>query len=146
MKMSDHVCELCTQSGGEILFQNVQLRVVLVDDTQHPGFCRVIWKAHIKEMTDLAPPDRSILMKAVCLVESVIREVMQPEKINLASLGNMVPHLHWHIIPRYADDAQFPAPVWVEAKRVTEPDVITTRRSMLPVLRKAMVQRLNLSA
>jgi diadenosine tetraphosphate (Ap4A) HIT family hydrolase len=37
---------------------------------------------------------------------------MAPDKINLASLGNVVPHLHWHVIPRFADDPHFPNPVW----------------------------------
>jgi diadenosine tetraphosphate (Ap4A) HIT family hydrolase len=37
---------------------------------------------------------------------------MQPDKINLASLGNVVPHLHWHVIPRFVDDPHFPNPVW----------------------------------
>jgi diadenosine tetraphosphate (Ap4A) HIT family hydrolase len=143
--MTNQACELCDQDGGEVIFRNNSLRILLVDDVLHPGFCRVIWNEHIKEMTDLAPSDRSRLMMTVCLVESVIREIMQPVKINLASLGNMVPHLHWHIIPRYTDDAQFPAPVWVEAKRVTSPEVILARQSLLPALRKAMVQRLNLS-
>ncbi len=138
-------CELCDQDGGDVIFRNKYLRIVLVDDADYPGFCRVIWNAHIKEMTDLAPTERSMLMKTVCVVESVIREIMQPEKINLASLGNMVPHLHWHIIPRYADDAQFPAPIWAAAKREPKLDVMTARQSLLPILRKAMAQRLNLS-
>ena len=41
-----------------------------------------------------------------------MRQVLNPTKINLASLGNMTPHLHWHVIPRFADDVNFPNPVW----------------------------------
>jgi diadenosine tetraphosphate (Ap4A) HIT family hydrolase len=67
---------------------------------------------------------------------------MQPKKINLASLGNMVPHLHWHIIPRYTDDAHFPAPVWAESQRVTSAASLAARRELLPALRAAMVSRL----
>ena len=51
-------------------------------------------------------------MRVVCLVEQVQRDVLKPTKVNLASLGNMVAHVHWHVIPRYADDACFPNPVW----------------------------------
>ena len=105
-------CELCTSPGGEVVFQGTQLRVVLVDDAQYPGFCRVIWRDHVREMTELPSADRTLLMDAVWQVESAVREVMQPQKVNLASLGNVVPRLHWHVIPRYADDAHFPAPVW----------------------------------
>ena len=44
--------------------------------------------------------------------EAALRKVMAPDKVNLASLGNVVPHLHWHVIPRFADDPHFPNPVW----------------------------------
>ena len=56
-------------------------------------------------------------MAAVFTVEVAVRKVFQPEKVNLASLGNVVPHLHWHVIPRFADDRHFPNPIWGEAKR-----------------------------
>lgn len=133
-------CELCEESGGEILFRNEQLRVVLIADANYPGFCRVIWNAHVKEMTDLAIEDRSTLMRAVCQVEAALREVMQPEKINLACLGNMVPHLHWHLIPRFTDDAHFPNPIWATAVRQTADAILSERRGLLPALRAAVVR------
>ena len=105
-------CELCAQAGGELIWQNDQLRVVLVDDKLFAGFTRVIWQEHVVEITDLASEQRSALMKTVCLVETIQREVLKPTKINLASLGNMTPHLHWHVIPRFEQDANFPNPVW----------------------------------
>ena len=112
-------CELCEQSGGEILWQSDLYRVIWVDDKHYPGFCRVILNRHVKEMTDLDEPERMMLMHAVFAVESAVREVVRPDKINLASLGNVVPHLHWHIIPRFADDRHFPNPIWGEVKRET---------------------------
>lgn len=133
-------CELCEESGGEILFRNEQLRVVLIADANYLGFCRVIWNAHVKEMTDLAIEDRSTLMRAVCQVEAALREIMQPEKINLACLGNMVPHLHWHLIPRFTDDAHFPNPIWAAAVRETADDVLSQRRALLPALREAVTR------
>ena len=105
-------CELCAQAGGELIWQNDQLRVELVDDKLFAGFTRVIWQEHVVEITDLASEQRSALMKTVCLVETIQREVLKPTKINLASLGNMTPHLHWHVIPRFEQDANFPNPVW----------------------------------
>ena len=114
-------CELCTQDGGEIIFRNDFLRIVLVADADYPGFCRVICNAHIAEMTDLPIPQRSQLMMTVCKVEQAIRHVMRPDKINLASLGNMTPHLHWHVIPRYKEDKHFPQSVWGVAQREASP-------------------------
>jgi diadenosine tetraphosphate (Ap4A) HIT family hydrolase len=110
-------CELCLQDGGTLLYRDAVLRVVLVDEPDYPGFCRVIWNAHVKEMTDLAPAERSRFMAAVFATESAVREVCAPHKVNLASLGNAVPHLHWHVIPRHAEDAHFPNPVWGERRR-----------------------------
>jgi len=80
---------------------------------------RVILNAHAKEMTDLPAADQQALMQVVLTAEAALREVMAPDKINLASLGNVVPHLHWHVIPRFADDPHFPNPVWGERKRTT---------------------------
>ena len=114
-------CELCTQTGGELLWQDKHCRVVLVDEPGYAGFCRVIWTAHVKEMTDLAIDDREHVMHVVLAVESVLRGELNPLKINLASLGNMVPHLHWHVIPRYADDPHFPLPIWAGAHREAPP-------------------------
>jgi diadenosine tetraphosphate (Ap4A) HIT family hydrolase len=110
-------CELCSQDGGTVLHRDHELRIVLVDDADHPGFCRVIWNAHVKEMTDLPPDARARLMRAVFATETAVRSVCAPLKINLASLGNAVPHLHWHVIPRHADDAHFPQPVWGARQR-----------------------------
>lgn len=127
------VCELCEVDGGELIVKTAQLRVVLIDDANYPGFCRVIWNTHVKEMTDLAISDRSSLMQAVCKVEQAVRDVMQPHKINLASLGNMVPHLHWHVIPRYLDDAHFPNPIWASTDKSSQS--LDAKRALLPELR-----------
>lgn len=135
-------CELCNGPGGDVLYQGTQFRVVLVDDVQYPGFCRVIWRDHVAEVTDLNELDRMLMMDVLWQVETVMRDVMQPKKINLASLGNVVPHLHWHIIPRYADDAHFPAPVWAVTQRITPDNVLAARRALLPALRDAMALRL----
>ncbi|MDR2874697.1 MAG: HIT family protein [Methylobacillus sp.] len=110
-------CELCDHPGGTILWQDALCRIVLVDDADYPGFCRVILNRHAKEMTDLPEAERQRLMTVVFAVEAALRKVAQPDKINLASLGNMTPHLHWHVIPRYADDRHFPNPIWGVAKR-----------------------------
>jgi diadenosine tetraphosphate (Ap4A) HIT family hydrolase len=117
-------CPLCDTPGGEVLWQDDFCRVALVADTpEYPGFCRVILARHVKEMTDLAPEERTRLMDRVWKTEQAVRDVMQPDKINLASLGNVVPHLHWHVVPRFLHDPHFPNPIWGEAKRepVTQP-------------------------
>lgn len=115
--MSAVTCELCDRAGGVLLFEDDLCRVVLVGDADYPGFCRVILNRHVKEMTDLEPQARARLMQAVFAVEQGLRDLLRPDKINLASLGNLTPHLHWHVIPRFADDRHFPQSVWGEAQR-----------------------------
>jgi diadenosine tetraphosphate (Ap4A) HIT family hydrolase len=105
--------------GGELLWQDDLCRVVLVDDPNYVGFCRVILNQHVKEMTDLSDVDRSKVMQLTFVVESVLRDVLQPTKINLASLGNKTPHIHWHVIPRFESDVHFPETIWSEAVRQT---------------------------
>lgn len=85
---------------------------MLVKDRDYAGYCRVIWNSHVKEMTDLSAAQRAHCMRVVFAVERALRSVLAPDKINLASFGNMAPHLHWHIIPRFETDAHFPNPVW----------------------------------
>jgi diadenosine tetraphosphate (Ap4A) HIT family hydrolase len=117
VETSSQACELCSKPGGAILWQSGSCRVVRVDDAHYPGFCRVIWNRHVREMSDLVPADRQRLMKVVFAVEAAVRRLFAPDKINLASFGNMVPHLHWHIIPRWHDDRHFPEPVWGAVQR-----------------------------
>lgn len=105
-------CPLCDGAGGEVVWSDRELRVILADEPDYPGFTRVVWAEHVAEMSDLAPGERDRLMAVVWRVESVQRAVFAPDKINLASLGNVVAHLHWHVIPRWRDDKHFPQPVW----------------------------------
>ena len=128
-------CPLCTPDIQDILWQDPFCRVILVDDANYPGFCRVILNTHVKEMTDLDPAKQARLMQVVFAVEAAVREVLQPDKINLASLGNVVPHLHWHVIPRFADDANFPDAIWAAARR-------TGARTAPPELRARLVSAL----
>jgi diadenosine tetraphosphate (Ap4A) HIT family hydrolase len=110
-------CELCEQDGGILILRTDKLRVIRAADADHPAFYRVIWNEHVAEWTDLTPENRSHIMQTVAKVEKVLRECLQPTKINLASLGNVVPHLHWHVIARYDWDARWPAPVWAPLQR-----------------------------
>jgi diadenosine tetraphosphate (Ap4A) HIT family hydrolase len=122
-------CELCRADGGAVLWRDGFCRVVLVGDADYPGFCRVILSRHVREMTDLEASERARLMQVVFAVEAVLRECLRPDKINLASFGNVVPHLHWHVIPRFAADRHFPAPVWASPQRGSprRPPVDSTR-------------------
>ena len=110
-------CELCDQAGGTVLWRDDRCRVVLVAERDYPGYCRVIWNAHVREMTDLNEEDRRHCMHVVFAVERALRDQLNPDKMNLASFGNMAPHVHWHVIARTRDDAHFPQSIWGARER-----------------------------
>lgn len=115
-------CALCATDGGRLIWRNDAIRVVAVDDADLPGYTRIIWQQHETEITDLSSRDQHELMRSVFVVEGVQRAILQADKINLASLGNMTPHLHWHIIPRWKSDPWFPDSIW--AQRREGPDAL----------------------
>jgi len=106
----------------------------------------VIWNRHVAEMTDLTPGERDHLMALVFAVEEAIRHVMHPDKINVAALGNMVPHIHWHVIPRFVDDAFFPGSAWSNRVQETKKAILEARRKKaqdLPVAIKSLIAALS---
>jgi diadenosine tetraphosphate (Ap4A) HIT family hydrolase len=133
-------CELCAVTAAAVLWQNDLCRVVRVEEPGYPGFVRVILGRHVREMTDLAPGERQALMDVVFAVEEAVRETMRPDKMNLASLGNVVPHVHWHVIPRFRDDRHFPAPIWAAPQR--EPAAHPEREERAAGLAAALAARL----
>jgi len=140
--MNQPHCPLCQTDSGDVLWRDPFCRVVLADEPDYPGFLRVILNTHVKEMTDLSPADQAVLMQVVFAAEAALREVMQPDKVNLASLGNVVPHLHWHVIPRFADDPHFPNPVWgqktAQDKRHAAPHGETQRARLEAALNRRL--------
>ena len=108
---------MCASRDLPAIWRDEQLRVVSAGDPDYPGFLRVIWHEHVREMTDLSPAARAHCLRVVFAVEQALRDTLRPDKINVASLGNQVPHVHWHVIPRFVDDAHFPEPVWAARQR-----------------------------
>ena len=73
-------------------------------------------------------------MDLVCAIEQVLLERLLPAKINLASLGNMVPHLHWHVVARFDWDSHFPQPIWGPRQRHVDPPAAARLAMPLPEL------------
>jgi len=143
-------CVLCADTikpeEGELIWRGDDCRIVLVNDPYLPGFCRVIWNRHVSEMSELTFGERDVLMSLVFVVEEAVRYVMRPAKVNLASLGNQVPHLHWHVIPRYLDDAFFPGSVWSARAQQTPEAILEVRKRQardLPAAIRAAISQLH---
>jgi diadenosine tetraphosphate (Ap4A) HIT family hydrolase len=108
---------LCEADGGLLVVRLDDCRVIRAQEAGFPAFYRVVLHAHVAEWSDLPEPAQVALMRVVNVVERALREHLQPTKINLAALGNVVPHLHWHVIARFDWDSHFPAPVWAAPVR-----------------------------
>jgi diadenosine tetraphosphate (Ap4A) HIT family hydrolase len=135
-------CPLCEGPGGRLVFEAPQFRVIHAVEAGFPAFYRVIWRDHVAEFSDLPATDRTLCMDAVTAVEQCLRDHLAHAKINLAALGNMVPHLHWHVIARYDWDTHFPAPVWAAAQRDRDADREAAVSARLPAAEAAMIAAL----
>lgn len=114
-------CELCRHPGGSEIWRDADWRVVRVADDAYPAFYRVIANRHVAEFSDLPQAARQRCVELVAAVEGALRQQLAPTKINLASLGNQVAHLHWHVVARFDWDARFPQPIWGRAEREVDP-------------------------
>jgi diadenosine tetraphosphate (Ap4A) HIT family hydrolase len=140
--MAEVACPLCAEDGGALIWRGEHLRVIRAQEAGFPAFYRVVWNAHVAEFSDLSAAERAHCMEAVALVEQALREHLAPTKVNLAALGNMVPHLHWHVIARFDWDSHFPSPVWAPAQRPSPAAQEDAVRALLPALEAALQPRL----
>jgi diadenosine tetraphosphate (Ap4A) HIT family hydrolase len=135
-------CALCDGAGGRVVFEAPAFRVIHAQEDGFPAFYRVVWRDHVAEFSDLGAEARTLSMEAVATVEQSLREHLAPTKINLAALGNMVPHLHWHVIARFEWDSHFPAPVWALAQRDRDAGREAALAAKLPAAEAAMIAAL----
>ena len=139
-------CPLCEGPGGLLVAATDRLRVIRAAEPGFPGFYRVVWAAHAAEFTDLTPADRLHCMEAVAAVEDAVRRHLRPDKVNLAALGNMVPHLHWHVIARFRWDSRWPGAVWAPPQREAPIEALAELEAALPAVERAIAAALAASA
>ncbi|HSA60599.1 MAG TPA: HIT family protein [Nitrospiraceae bacterium] len=113
--VTDPACKACqaTWPRADHFIADLGLsKAYLHDDQFFPGWTVVVLQRHATELFHLAPTERIQLMEEVNLVARVIAQVYEARKINYELLGNQLPHIHWHIIPRLANDPAPLEPVW----------------------------------
>lgn len=137
-------CPLCENVGGILVYSTKYWRVVRVSDEQAargvPAFWRLIGQNHIAELSDLPTVAQNQLTPALIAIEKEIRQTLHPKKINIASLGNMTPHLHWHIVARFENDPWWPAPIWAAENRPENPNASAAIQKQLPELDAALAR------
>ena len=112
-------CAHCAGVNEDRLWEGDLFRIVLVHNSGFEGWCRVVLHEHVAELTDLDVDQRQAVLAAVIALEEALRAELQPTKMNIAALATGMPHLHFHLIPRFSDDPTFPEPVWLPPVRTS---------------------------
>lgn len=126
-----------------VIWQGDDFYVIHAQEENFPAFYRLIWNTHVTEFSELTPDERYRCTDALVTVERVLREQLQPTKVNVASLGNQTPHLHWHIIARFAWDSHFPGAVWGTAQQNVDDDKINALAANIPSINQQIAARLS---
>jgi len=141
--MKDPACKACSgiwPRADHFIADLGLSNAYLHDDQFFPGWTVVVFKRHATEMFHLAPTERIQLMEEVNLVAKVVAQVYEVRKINYELLGNQLPHIHWHVIPRLASDPDPLEPVWrVQHEPVlrSEPDLQSTIQRLQQAIQEA---------
>ncbi len=135
-------CALCDAPGGRVLVQAGRWRLIHAEEAGFPAFYRVVWQEHVREFSELGAAERHECMDVVAAVEDALLRHLRPAKVNVAALGNMVPHLHWHVVARFDWDSHFPAPLWAAPRRSTDPALLEQVGAKLPALEEDLRTRL----
>ena len=104
----DSRLETDTLHLGDLLLS----RVRLMNDARFPWLILVPRKPDLREFTDLAAPERAMLMEEIAAASAALQDATGAQKLNVGALGNRVPQLHVHVVARFEDDSAWPAPVW----------------------------------
>jgi diadenosine tetraphosphate (Ap4A) HIT family hydrolase len=113
-------------------------------DQRFRGYCILIFNLrHASDLTELHPDEYEAFMLDLRQATGAVRTALRPDHMNLECLGNVVPHLHWHLFPRYQGDPRWGKPVWAEwapgafeGSRVVLPD--GEYRSLVEIIRAAV--------
>ena len=93
-----------------IIYENESIKIE-IENSEIP-WLKIFTQEPYKEMSEVPSEIKFQIYELLDLIEVEMIEYFQPEKINIASFGNYVPHVHWHIMARFKEDSFFPEPMW----------------------------------
>jgi len=109
---------------GEVVWSFPNSVALLGTHQFYRGYCVLISRQHARELSGLADEVRRAYLDEMCLLARAIERGVRPHKLNYELLGNQVPHLHWHLFPRFKDDPDVLNPVWLALEQAkTNPDL-----------------------
>jgi diadenosine tetraphosphate (Ap4A) HIT family hydrolase len=132
-------CPLCDGAGGRVVVQAQRWRIVHASEAGFPAFYRLVWQQHVREFSQLSRDERTECMDTLVAMEQAMLRHVRPDKVNLATLGNAVPHLHWHVIARFAGDSHFPGAVWAQPQRPVDAALLQLVDGRLPALEQELL-------
>jgi diadenosine tetraphosphate (Ap4A) HIT family hydrolase len=122
--MPDDECPLCRKlavlhelPAGEVVWHFPHSVALLGPWQYYQGYCLLVCRRHATELHRLGDGERRAYLDEMCLLARAVSEAFQPDKLNYELLGNQVPHLHWHLFPRYPHDPERSKPVWLALER-----------------------------
>ena len=101
-----------------IIFDNALIRVE-VESSEVPWLI-VFNQREVKEFFQCSVEEKNEIFRVVGIIEKQMHGYFSPDKINIASFGNMLPQVHWHVMARFEGDSYYPQPMWGEKQRVSE--------------------------
>jgi diadenosine tetraphosphate (Ap4A) HIT family hydrolase len=110
-------CLMCSRWAAEPYLRIAALKhcfVLLNADQFFRGYTFVVTRRHVTELFHLDLAERQEIIEEVNRVAAALFQTFRPAKMNYELLGNMVPHMHWHLVPRFTDDPLWPRPIWSE--------------------------------
>jgi diadenosine tetraphosphate (Ap4A) HIT family hydrolase len=106
------MCRRVGERGDLWIADLLGSRAYLNEDQFFPGWVFVVLRRHATELWELTAEERSVMVEDVTQVARALGRVYRPVKMNYELLGNEVPHVHWHLVPRLAEDPAPRSPVW----------------------------------
>ena len=131
-------CPLCDTPGGRVVVQAPRWRIIHAQEAGFPAFYRLVWQQHVREFSQLTAAERSECVETLVAIEQAMLRHVRPDKVNLAALGNAVPHLHWHVVGRFGGDSHFPGTVWSAAQRPPDPALLQDVEGRLGALEQEL--------
>jgi diadenosine tetraphosphate (Ap4A) HIT family hydrolase len=134
-------CPMCRRWDADSDLRIIEMQhsyVILNRDQYFPGYTLLFTRDHATELFHLDRDVRAALMEEVTSVAQALYSIYSPAKINYELLGNMVPHIHWHIVPRFSSEPLWPRPIWAESheERFLQPDEY---RQRIEIIRGALL-------
>ena len=136
--MTEPGCVMCGKyaaDGPQLIAELETARAYLHEDQFFPGYVLLVLRRHATELYELPAPERAAHLDEVARVAEALARVFQPVKMNYELLGNQVPHIHWHLVPRLAADPDLRQPIWRVDHAPVSLDAAVTRQRVEAIRR-----------